>query len=217
MPDAAAARPHAHKKRLTASERDPAARAAWGDEAAWPDPADPVFVDETRTQTALTRTRARAPRGEPAVGTAPRTHGPTVTLLAAPAPDGIGPRLVVTGAVDRPVCAAFVAEVLVPSRRPGQAVVWDNPSVHQGDRARARIEAAGCRVRFLPPDSPDCNPIAPAFAARKTDRRRVDARTEAAVLPAIGDGLAAITAADARAFFAHGGDPLRDHSFRNPV
>jgi transposase len=217
VPDAAAARPHAQKKRLTAAERDPAARAAWWDEVAWLDPADLVLVDETSTHTALTRARARAPRGEPAVGAAPRNHGPNVTLLAALAPGGIGPSLVVAGAVDRAVFADFVAELLVPSLRPGQVVVWDNLSVHKGDRARALVEAAGCRLRFLPPYSPDFNPIEPAFAALTTDLRRAAARPPAALERAIGDGLDAITPDHARAFFAHCGYPLRDHSFRNRV
>jgi transposase len=202
---------------VTAAERDPAARAAWWDEAAWLDPADLVFVDETSTHTALTRLRARAPRGEPAVGTAPRNRGPNVTLLAALTPAGIGPGLVVAGAVDRPLFEAFVDRLLVPSLRPGQVVVWDNLSVHKGERARTLIEAAGCHLLFLPPYSPDFNPIEPAFSALKADLRRAEARTREALLPAIAAGLEAITPADARGFFAHCGYPLRDHTFRNPV
>src|SRR5262249_21386936 len=137
VPDPAAAGAAPQKKRLTATERDPAARAAWWDEAAWLDPADLVFVDETSTHTALTRLRARAPRGEPAVGAVPRNHGPNVALLAALTPAGIGPSVVVSGAVDRPAFEAFVEQLLVPSLRPGQVVVWDNLSVHKGERARA--------------------------------------------------------------------------------
>jgi transposase len=208
---------HAQKKRLAAAERDPAARAAWWDEVAWLDPADLVFVDETSTHTAMTRRRARAPCGAPAVGAAPRNHGPNVSLLAALTPDGIGPSLVVAGAVDRPVFEAFVAELLVPRLRPGQVVVWDNLSVHKGERARALVEAAGCHLRFLPPYSPDFSPIEPAFAALKADLRRAEARTAPALEEAIGAGLAAVTPADARAFFAHCGYPLRDHPFRNRV
>lgn len=205
------------KKRLTATERDPEARAAWWDEAAWLAPADLAFVAEASPHTALTRLRARAPRGEPAVGTAPRNHGPNVALLAALTPDGIGPSPVVTGAGARPVFEAFVAEFLVPSLRPGQVVTWDNLSGHKGERARALVEAAGCHLRFLPPYSPDFNPSEPAFAALKADLRRAEARTEAAPLPAIGDGLPAVTPADARACFAHCGYPLPDHPFRNRV
>src|SRR5262249_11444134 len=104
-----------------------------------------------------------------------------------------------------------------PRLRPGQVVVWDNLGVHKGERARALLEAAGCRRLFLPPYSPDFNPIEPAFAALKADLRRAEARTEATLLPAIGDGLAAITPADARGFFAHCGYPLPDHAFRKPV
>jgi transposase len=202
---------------VIATERDPAARAAWWGEAAWLDPADLVFVDETSTHTALTRRRARAPRGEPAIGAVPRNHGPNVTLLAALTPAGIGPSLVVTGAVDRPAFEAFVEQLLVPRLRPGQVVIWDNLSVHTGARARALLEAAGCRLLFLPPYSPDFNPIEPAFAALKADLRQRAARTPEALEQAIGVGLDSITAHDARAFFAHCSYPLKDHSFRNRV
>lgn len=214
LPEAGAG---AQKKRLTAAERDPAARAAWWDQATWLDPADLVFVDETSTHTALTRQRARAPRGERAVGAAPRNHGPNVTLLAALTPAGIGPSVVFPGAADRLAFEAFVAQFLVPSLRPGQVVIWDNLSVHKGERARALIEAAGGHLRFLPPYSPDYNPIEPAFAKLKEHLRRHEARTAEALVSAIGAGLATITAADARACFAHCGYPLRDHGFRKPV
>jgi transposase len=169
------------------------------------DPADLVFVDETSTHTALTRRRARAPRGEPAVGAAPRNHGPNVSLLAALTPNGIGPSLVVAGAVDRPVFEAFVAELLVPRLRPGQVVVWDNLSVHKGERARALIEAAGCHLRFLPPYSPDFNPIEQAFSKVKGILRRAEARTRAALIEAMGRSLSAVTARDTRGFFDHCG------------
>src|SRR5262249_61311379 len=109
-----------------------------------------------------------------------------------------GPSLAVPGAADRPVFGAFVAELLVPSLRPGRAVIWDNLSVHKGERARALIEGAGCRLLFLPPYSPDFSPIEPAFAALKADLRRAEARTEAALLPAIAAGAAALPPAPPR-------------------
>lgn len=217
MPGAAAARAGPQKKRLTAAEQDPEARAAWRDAAAWLAPADLVFVDETGTHTALTRRRARAPRGERAVGRAPRNHGPNVTLLAALTPAGIGPSVVFEGATDRRTFAAFVEGLLVPSLRPGQVVLWDNLGAHRGDRARALVEAAGCDLLFLPPYSPDYNPIEPAFAKLKEHLRRVEARTAEALVPAIGAGLAAITPADARGFFAHCGFPLRDQDLCTTV
>jgi len=158
----------------------------------------------------MTPRRARAPRGQRAVGSAPRNHGPNVTLLAALTPDGIGPAMAIEGAVDGAVFAAYLQQVLLPALRPGQVVVLDNLSVHKTASVRALVEAAGCRLLFLPAYSPDFNPIEWAFAKLKDRLRRAAARTPAALIAAIGDGLAAITAADARAFFAASGFPLPD-------
>jgi transposase len=210
VPAAAAARLAAQKKRLVASERDEAARAAWRREAAGLDPAALVFVDETGSHTALTRLRARAPRGERAVGAVPRNPGPNLTLLAALTPGGIGPALAVDGAVDGALFAAYVERCLLPALRPGQTVVLDNLSVHKDARARAAIEGAGCRVRFLPAYSPDLNPIEPAFAKVKARLRRAAARTRDDLLAAAGAALDAVTPEDARGFFAHCGYPLPD-------
>jgi hypothetical protein len=91
----------AQKKSLIAAERDEAARTAWRDEVATLKPTNLVFIDETSTHTAMTRRRARAPRGERAVGRTPRNHGPNMTLLAALKPEGI------PGAVDRATFAAY--------------------------------------------------------------------------------------------------------------
>jgi transposase len=210
VPAAAQAGPAAQKKRLVASERDEAARAAWRDGAAALDPAALVFVDETSTHTALTRLRARAPRGERAVGSAPRNRGPNVTLLAALTPAGIAAPLVVEGAADGAVFAAYVERCLAPALRPGQVVVLDNLGAHKGERARAAVEAAGCRLLFLPAYSPDFNPIEPAFAKLKGHLRRAAARAFDPLLDAIAGGLADITPADAHGFYAHCGFPLTD-------
>ncbi|MBA2598256.1 MAG: transposase, partial [Chloroflexia bacterium] len=119
--------------------------------------------------------------------------------------------LVVQGAVDGHVFERFVAEVLVPSLRPGQIVVWDNLSVHKSADARARIEAAGCHVVFLPSYSPDCNPIEQAFAKTKQALRRIGPRSWESVAAAVGEVLPTVTAADARAFFADAGFPCPSH------
>ena len=136
-----------------------------------------VFLDETSTHTALTRRRARAPRGQRAHGSVPRNHGPNVTLLAVLAPTGIATALAIEGAATREVFDAFVAEFLVPVLRPGQTVVLDNLAVHKSTTAQALIEAAGGRLLFLPPYSPDFNPIEPIFAKVKTALRASAART----------------------------------------
>ena len=196
---------------LPPAERDEAARATWRAEAAALDPAALVFVDETSTHTALTRLRARAPRGERAVGRAPRNHGLNVTLLAVPTPDGAAAPPAVEGATDGAVFAAYVEQVLAPALHPGRVVVLDNLSAHKGDRVCELVEGAGCRLLVLPAYSPDFNPIEPAFAKRTAHLRRRAARAFAPLVAAIGTGLAAITAADARGFYAHCGFALPDH------
>ena len=191
------------------------ARAAWREEWADRDPAGVVFLDETSTPTTLTPTRARAPRDERAVGRVPRGRVPrgrvprgrweAVTLLAALTPAGMGPSLVLPGALDRDAFEAYVERVLVPILRPGQTVVLDNLSVHKRARARQLVEAAGCALRFLPTSSPDLNPIEPAFAKLKGRLRRAEARTFGAVADALSAAYPAVTAADCRGFYRDAG------------
>jgi transposase len=164
----------------------------------------------------MTPRRARAPRGKRAVGTAPRNHGANVTLLAALTPRGIGAALTVEGAADRLVVEAYVGRVLVPTLRPGQVVVLDNLSAHKGEEVRNLIEAAGCRLLFLPAYSPDFNPIELVFGTLKTALRRAQARTREGLETAIRTALAAITPAQTRACFAHCGYHVSDHPFRSP-
>jgi transposase len=198
----------AQKKSLIAAERDEPARTAWRDEATTLDPADLIFVDETSTHTAMTRRRARAPRGERAVGRTPRNHGPHVTLLAALTPEGIGPALAITGAVDGAAFAAYAERVLAPSLRPGQVVVLDNLSAHKSADARTAVEAVGCRFLFLPAYSPDFNPIELAFAKIKARLRTAAERTPDGLVAATATAIDAVSAADARGFYAHCGFTL---------
>jgi transposase len=204
----AAGRLAAQKKSLIAAERDEAARVAWRDEAAGLNPADLIFVDETSTHTAMTRPRARAPRGARAVGRVPRNHGPNVTLLAALTPAGIGPTLAITGAVDGAAFATYAERILAPSLRPGQVVVLDNLSAHKSEAARTAVEAAGGRLLFLPPYSPDFNPIELAFAKIKARLRAAAERTPDSLFAATATAIDAVSAADARGFYAHCGFPL---------
>lgn len=172
------------------------------------DPTRLVFVDETSTPLSLTPLRARAPRGQRAVGHVPHGKRLHLSWLATLTCAGIGESLVVQGAVDRLVFDVFVRRVLVPSLQPGQIVVLDNLSVHKSATAKALIEAAGCHLVFLPTYSPDMNPIEQAFAKIKQALRRIQARSWNTMVPAIGHALLAITPADARAFFAAAGFPL---------
>lgn len=198
----------APQKTLPAQARDEEVRATWRVETAALDPADLLFLDETSPHPALTRRRARAPRGERARGVVPRNHGPNVTLVAVVGPRGITTALAIPGATTRAVFDGFVAQVLVPLLRPGQTVVLDNLSVHQSVRAQELVEAAGGRLRCLPPDSPDFTPIAPVFAKVKTWLRATGARSQEDLLAATKMALDAVTAEDAAGCYAACGFPL---------
>jgi hypothetical protein len=198
----------AEKKSLQASERDEPARARWWAEVAALDPTRLVFVDESGTHTAMTRLRARAPRGERASGRVPRNHGPNVTLFAALTAQGMGPALVVEGGADQAACAVYIRQLLVPSLERGQVVIMDQLNVHKGATIRALIEAAGCELRLLPAYSPDFNPIEHAFAKIKAHLRSAEARTFATLVTAIGTALDTITPADAGGCYTHCGYPL---------
>ena len=116
--------------------------------------------------------------------------------------------MTLAGAVDGDAFAAYVQQVLVPQLRPGQIVILDNLSVHKRADIRQQIEQAGCALRFLPPYSPDFNPIEQAFSKFKTGLRRAQARSQEALDKAIADALDTITRVDARNWFRHDGYDL---------
>ena len=208
MPRPRPAGADAQKKTRVARERDAAERAAFRAEAAALDPADLVFLDETGAAPVLTPIRARSRRGSRAVGSVPRRRREHLTLVAALTPAGIAAPTLLRGALDGTAFAAWVEQQLAPTLRPGQTVLLDNLSVHKNARARRAVEAAGCALHFLPRYSPDCNPIEQAFAKIKQALRRAEARSFAAQLDAAAAAVDAISASDARAFFAAAGYPL---------
>ena len=198
---------HAQKKTLIAAERDAATRAAWRAEAAPRAPGDLVFLDETASNVSMTPRYARAPRGQRAHGAVPRNRGRHTTLIAARSVGGVGAAMALPGALDGAAFVAYVRAFLVPTLRPGQIVVLDNRAVHKVAAARRLLEARGCRRLFLPPYSPDRNPIAHACAKLKEHLRRAGARTEDALHAALAAALAASTTDDARGWFRHCGYP----------
>jgi transposase len=129
-------------------------------------------------------------------------------LVAALTPDGMGPAMTLTGGVDHDAFEVYLEHFLCPTLRPGDYVLLDNLSVHKGARVQELIEATGATLRFLPPYSPDFNPIEHAFSKLKSILRRMAARTRDALEAAIAVALAAITAADAHGWFGHCGYPL---------
>ncbi len=117
----------------------------------------------------------------------------------------MGPCVAVEGTTTSAVFETYVEQVLVPTLRPGQAVVLDNLSSHKGGRVRELVEGRGCELLFLPPYSPDLNPIEEAFSKVKGLLRRAGARTREALIEAMGQALDAATNRDARGFFEHCG------------
>ena len=135
----------------------------------------------------------------------PRNRGPNTTLLASMTAEGMGACLAVEGATTRIAFEAYIEKVLLPSLRAGQVVVMDNLSAHKGERIRELLESAGCELLYLPPYSPDFSPIEEAFSKVKGLLRKAEVRRREALVEAMGKALDAVTAQDARGFFAHCG------------
>lgn len=168
-------------------------------------PDDVVVLDEMGSNVGLTPTYARAPREERAYDRAPFNKGDNLTTLAVLTTGGLAAAMTLAGAADTRAVEAFVRELVVPLLRPGQLLVLDNVATHKSAALRRLVEAAGCRVRFLPPYSPDLSPIEEAFAHLKALLRQAKARTIEALEAAIGDLLDAISPREARRYFRHCG------------
>jgi transposase len=189
-----------------ASERDEFLRAAWWSLVAQGLDAERlVFVDEMGANISLAPLYAWSRRGERAFTSVPRNWGKNVTLLASMSLEGMGPCLAVEGSTTRQVFEAYLEHALAPSLQPGQVVVMDNLTAHKGEKVRDLIEGRGCELIYLPPYSPDFNPIEEAFAKLKALMRKAEARSRKMLIEAMGRALEALTARDARGFFEHRG------------
>jgi transposase len=170
------------------------------------DPRKLLFVDEMGTNTSLSPRYAYSPKGKRAsYAQVPRNRGANTTLLASMSLEGMGPCLAVEGATTTTVFETYVEKILAPSLRGGQIVVLDNLGAHKSERVRELIEARGCQLLFLPPYSPDFNPIEEAFSKIKGALRKAGARTREALIEALGVAISAVTTRDARGFFEHSG------------
>jgi transposase len=173
------------------------------------DPTKFVFIDETWAKTNMTRLRGRSVRGERLIAKVPHGHWKTTTLIAALDHHGMRCSTTVDGAVNRDVFEAFVEQVLMPALKVGDIVVMDNLSSHKGERVRSLIESTGATLLFLPPYSPDLNPIELAFAKLKQLLRSAGHRTMTALWADVQRMLDLITAEDATNFLRHCGYVLQ--------
>jgi len=193
------------EKSIRAQERSDAKRALWREQTRGVEPERFVWIDETGSHLGMTRRYSRAPQGERAYGTAPGSRGKNRTLITALTLAGIGPGLLLDEAIDRETFDGYIIHRLAPTLVAGQIVVVDNLSVHKSDRARAAIEARGAQFWYLPPYSPDFNPIEEAFSKVKTFLRTAEPRTLEDHSTAIWAALRTITPQDAAGWFAHAG------------
>lgn len=164
-----------------------------------------VFLDETGVHLSMTRAYARAPAGERAVGAVPKNWGDSVTVVAGLTLDGIIAPMMLHGAMNAQAFEAYIEQCLVPELREGDVVVMDNLAAHKKLIVQDLIERAGARVLYLPPYSPDFNPIEPSWSKFKAILRALAARTTSALQDAIRTALRAITPGDARGWFLHCG------------
>ncbi len=170
-----------------------------------------VFVDEMGSNIALAPLYAYAPKGERAYCKVPRNRGKNLTLIASLTFDGgMGESMVIEGSTTGAVFEGYVEMFLAPKLGEGQIVIMDNLKAHKGERVRELIEAKGCEVIFLPPYSPDLNPIEEAFSKIKGILREAAARTRETLLETISEALSKVTVQDARGFFGHCGYHLVD-------
>ena len=189
-----------------------AARAAWRTDATagigGVAPERLVFLDECGVLTTMARLWGRSPRGTRARGTVPCGHWTRLTVLGALGAGGIVTAMGVEAAASGAVVYAYLDRVLLPElrrTRPDAVLVLDNLGAHKTRRVRDLLDRSGFAYRYLPPYSPDLNPIEQAWAKLKAELRRIAARTTEALHQALRPALGAITAADAAACFRHYG------------
>ena len=164
-----------------------------------------VFIDETGASTKMARRYGRCRRGERLDAALPYGHWKTTTFLAALRVDRVEAPLVLDGPINGATFDAYVEQFLAPTLQPGDIVVLDNLGSHKGDAARRAIEARGAELRFLPPYSPDLNPIEMLFAKLKARLRKAAERTVDSLWKRIGTLLDEITPQECQNYLRHAG------------
>ena len=169
------------------------------------DPRRLVFIDETWTKTNMAPLRGWSRRGRRLPGKVPHGHWRTLTFVAALRVDRIDAPCVFDGPINGESFLAYVSQVLVPALKPGDIVVIDNLGSHKGKAVRSAIRAAGARLFFLPPYSPDLNPIEQVFAKLKAMLRKAQERSVESVWKRIGALLPAFPPQECTNYFKNSG------------
>jgi len=201
--------PSASKKSVYASEQDRAdvaqARERWKADQKRLDASRLVFIDETGTSTNMARLRGRSRRGQRLIAKVPHGHWKITTFVAGLRCDAITAPFVIDRPMNSAIFKAYLEQCLVPTLKPGDIVVMDNLSSHKSDEVRKIIEAAGACLLYLPPYSPDLNPIEMAFAKLKAHLRKAAERSMPALWDRIGAILNSFSADECQNFFRHAG------------
>ena len=166
-------------------------------------PDDLVYLDESGFHTSMTRGYARSRRGERAYGTVPRNRGTNLTLLCGVTLRGPCAAWVVDGSVNGDVFVTYVEHILAPELRPGQVVVMDNLSSHHRASIRTLVEQQGCTLMYLPPYSPDFNPIEWLFSQVKARVRAAGRRSVEGMMESVGKALEGVSRVQLRQWFVH--------------
>ena len=176
-------------------------REKWEENTSAVDPSRFVFIDESGAKTNMTRLYGRTFGGARVVDAVPHGHWCTTTMLSSIRLDGTTAAMVIEGATDAAVFRAYVDHVLVPSLRPGDIVVMDNLAPHKVPGVAEAIASVGATAWYLPPYSPDFNPIEKMWSKVKAFLRKAKARTPEALLDAIATALRTVSASDATGWF----------------
>lgn len=183
-------------------------RQAWFDGQIDLDPQQLVFIDETWATTAMSRRRGRAPVGERLRMSVPHGHWKTTTFVAGLTSSGMIAPFVLDGPINRRAFEVYVEKILVPELKPGSTIIMDNLSSHKGPLVRAMIEGVGAKVLYLPPYSPDFNPIEKAFAKLKAMLRKAEARTIETLWKTIGAAIGTFSPTECQHYFDAAGYAL---------
>jgi len=203
------ARPDGEKKTGHAQEQarpDVAeARKLWRAEQPTLDPARLVFLDESGVNTKMARLRGRAPKGQRLVASVPHGHWSTGTFIAGLRRDALIAPWLLNGPMNGDAFLTYITTQLVPCLKPGDIVIMDNLSTHKVKGVRQALEAAGAKLLYLPPYSPDLNPIEMVFSKLKALLRKAAERTEDALCERIGKLLETFTPQECSNYLRHAG------------